>query len=405
MFCRNCGRELSPDARYCNGCGSATGSLSVPNGASRRGEGPGMLKVLTVIVSVFIIFAALAIFIPEESEPSLTQGNVTITGGLVSVDVDISGDGIIYTGSGEASWMYLDTSSPYLEPIDSDYSVRGHVLVEGTALSVPGPGIYDVFLVVDGDDRHHGTMVLDGSISRTYEWKAAMGGEERLFSVDLTYTLSEYRECSESDTPRRASSMQSDSRFVVTDGPVYRLSSALADEYRSAFGEDVSLTDQQYADFLLSFVQCAIGYPDTVSYSSGRYVFDEGGSGDLYLYGQTEYWAYPIETLHRSSGDCEDTSFLLCSLLSVSGYDSALVLMPSHMMAAVELESFEPIATHGLEITYKRVVGHEYNIYFCETTYSRFIPVGYMAPALHDEVMDEVEEVTFVKSTSREAVI
>ncbi len=43
---------------------------------------------------------------------------------------------------------------------------------------------------------------------------------------------------------------------------------------------------------------------------------------DKKLYGYEEFWAFPEETLMRKLGDCEDTSFLLASLLIASGiYD------------------------------------------------------------------------------------
>lgn len=40
---------------------------------------------------------------------------------------------------------------------------------------------------------------------------------------------------------------------------------------------------------------------------------------DKKSYGHEEYWRFPRETLQRKSGDCEDTSFLLASLLLASG--------------------------------------------------------------------------------------
>ena len=40
---------------------------------------------------------------------------------------------------------------------------------------------------------------------------------------------------------------------------------------------------------------------------------------DIQHYGVIEYWSFPIETLKRGIGDCEDTSFLLASLLLAAG--------------------------------------------------------------------------------------
>jgi len=50
-----------------------------------------------------------------------------------------------------------------------------------------------------------------------------------------------------------------------------------------------------------------------------RYVTDKK------QYGYVEVWAMPYETLKRGLGDCEDTSFLLCSLLLALGVKARLV--------------------------------------------------------------------------------
>jgi transglutaminase-like putative cysteine protease len=38
-----------------------------------------------------------------------------------------------------------------------------------------------------------------------------------------------------------------------------------------------------------------------------------------------EHWAFLVETLQRGMGDCEDTTFLLASLLLASGIDTNIV--------------------------------------------------------------------------------
>lgn len=49
---------------------------------------------------------------------------------------------------------------------------------------------------------------------------------------------------------------------------------------------------------------------------------------DLKTLGHREYWLYPRETLGRKKGDCEDTSFLLASLLLASGFGDSDVRVP-----------------------------------------------------------------------------
>ncbi len=50
-----------------------------------------------------------------------------------------------------------------------------------------------------------------------------------------------------------------------------------------------------------------------------------------------DYPSYPLETLYRGNGDCEDLSILLISLYEQMGYRSALLLMPTHAAASVSM--------------------------------------------------------------------
>ena len=50
-----------------------------------------------------------------------------------------------------------------------------------------------------------------------------------------------------------------------------------------------------------------------------------------------DYPSYPLETLYRGAGDCEDLSILLISLYEQMGYRSALLIMPTHAAAAVSM--------------------------------------------------------------------
>ncbi len=50
-----------------------------------------------------------------------------------------------------------------------------------------------------------------------------------------------------------------------------------------------------------------------------------------------DYPSYPIETLYRGAGDCEDLSILLIALYRQAGYDSALLIMPAHAAVAVSM--------------------------------------------------------------------
>ena len=63
-------------------------------------------------------------------------------------------------------------------------------------------------------------------------------------------------------------------------------------------------------DFLLSFSQSLKYSEDNVTSGVG------------------EYPRYPVETLVDQTGDCEDTSALLISLVEILGYNASIILIP-----------------------------------------------------------------------------
>lgn len=395
MFCRICGKEVPQDARFCSGCGAPVAdpvSTSQPIGDARPRD---PLKWVIIGLVVAIVIVAACIVVPySEDVPERTHGNVTIRGDLVRDDIFIVGDGLQYDGT-DCVWHFKDLHAPHLVGAGSVYLVRGHDSVEGQVLS-PGPGEYEVILNVNGADVAEGHLVVRGTIADTYSWTAVIDGEVRSFTVDYDYTLDEFLGYAHDDVVRWQVVSLSDARFVTVDAPVQRLVNALADGYRAVYGRDVSLTDQRYADYLLSFVQCYITYPPTVSSVNGSYVWDDAGNGDIYLYGEEEYWAYPLETLHTKQGDCEDTTILLCAIYSAAGFGSAMVTVPEHMLAGVELEGFQPrVNNPGLVFTAKRIPDHEFNLYFCETTFKNAVPVGYVSQSVSRDI-STLEEVTYI---------
>ena len=390
-----CGKELPPEARFCSGCGAPVSSFvpssrSVDGGSSRD---VSKIAIAILLVAITLVSACILLY-SDDDVVQRTQGNVTITGGLVTDDISIVGDGLVYSGSG-AQWLVRNLHASYLTSSDRGYVERGYDVIESPNLS-PGPGEYLVVLNVDGVESASGYLMVRGTIVNTYTWTAVIDGEMRSFSFNFQFTLDEYLLYSDTDDIRRQVSALSEARFVEVDAPILRLTDLLATEYRSAYGVDASLSDQRYADYLLSFVQCNIVYPPSVIDSDGVYVEDENGSADMYLYGMDEYWAYPMETLFFNQGDCEDTSFLMCSIYSAAGYDSAIATIPGHMLVGVELESFDQrMSLQGVMFMAKRIPGHDSNLYFCETTYTKSVPVGYVPLSTNKEI-SSLEEVTFV---------
>ena len=94
-----------------------------------------------------------------------------------------------------------------------------------------------------------------------------------------------------------------------------------------------------FASFVLSFVQ-AIPY-----------------FHDSDVFGTEDYWLYPLETLWYGGGDCEDTTILYGTLMSIAGYDVGFVLFADHAMTALAVDG------SGWSVS---IDGGEYLL--CETT-------------------------------------
>lgn len=79
---------------------------------------------------------------------------------------------------------------------------------------------------------------------------------------------------------------------------------------------------------------------------------------DIDYIGQNEYPKYAIETIIDEKGDCEDTSFLMASILEALGIDTILFVLPEHLAVGVYC--------NGCSGTYYTYKGRKY--YFLETT-------------------------------------
>ncbi|MBE6517490.1 MAG: hypothetical protein E7Z67_04825 [Thermoplasmata archaeon] len=106
-------------------------------------------------------------------------------------------------------------------------------------------------------------------------------------------------------------------------------------------------SDRNLATVCLDFVQECIIY-----------------THDPLMFGFTEFWTLPTETLYLHSGDCEDKAILLVSLLEAVGLGSVLLDYDGHMAVGVELSDGEGFAYAQNDRVY----------YFCETTSD--LPIG-----------------------------
>ena len=78
---------------------------------------------------------------------------------------------------------------------------------------------------------------------------------------------------------------------------------------------------------------------------------------DSDVFGTEDYWLYPLETLWYGGGDCEDTTILYGTLMSIAGYDVGFVLFADHAMMALSVDG------SGWSVS---IDGGEYLL--CETT-------------------------------------
>lgn len=79
-----------------------------------------------------------------------------------------------------------------------------------------------------------------------------------------------------------------------------------------------NLNDSAVAREIAAFVQDVI-----------EYEYDDVSTG------MEEYPRYPVETVYEKIGDCEDTSFLMASLLYEWGYEVGLLHLPGHLAVAI----------------------------------------------------------------------
>ncbi|MBR2254488.1 MAG: hypothetical protein IJ856_01500 [Candidatus Methanomethylophilaceae archaeon] len=408
MRCRFCGRELEDGLGHCPICGTnvinedddpyVSIELENPVGpqkSSSSGAAPMSTgRKVNVTVGALFLIAVVGFAIFGGDEPTETVGDTTLTGYLVDDVVIREGGVLIHRSADDVQWDYMDLESPYLVHVRADrYEVKDYETMKGERFVAPGPGYYRVYLYDDGEQLNYGLLNVDGEISWTYRWTFECGGTEYAIRTPVSFQFSDYMDIAYNGAVRN-STTEDVLGFIERDYAVETLEKTLREQFVKIAGYDPKTGDQLYASFLLGFVQVAIEYPPSVvreDTSRGtEYYYDEDlGSGDMYLYGTYEYWIYPIETLYQGMGDCEDTSFLLASLLSLAGYKSSLAMMSDHVAVGVVVDEFErDPALEALGYKYTTFDTEAGTMYYCETTYSRQIAAGYLSPSSESDVGD-----------------
>lgn len=417
MYCPRCGEMLQAGARFCSACGENIGSRisgsarvyrQAPASKPDAGTGPRFVKFMAA-AAIVVLFFAFALYPDDpsavEPERSITIGDMTLYGDISdSGCLTVDGATIAYTGASDAvEWSVRTLSAEAMVPVSGHYEIRGYTYYEGRSLTLSEPGNYRVALTVDGSEECSGRVVLDGAIRESYSWVGfTSSGSRCSYSAEFEYSFSDYYEyAAMPGAVREYSYGLDDSRFVVVDDTILGLEKALRAEFVRVNGD---IGGSAYADYLLSFVQCIIKYPTQVSSRGGSiyYLDEDDGYGDLYLFGQEEYWAYPMETLYFRQGDCEDTAFLACALFSAAGYKSGTVSIPEHMMAAICLDSISPyVYSAYYDSSHLVLKATQERVYFCETTYESAVPAGYYSKSNHKDLM-EVTSIDIVPPYERE---
>ena len=172
--------------------------------------------------------------------------------------------------------------------------------------------------------------------SDTYIWTCPMPDGQRKVVSEIHIEENDFDASMHRDVIRSSSVYApSPSSFVDPDDPYVREIAAIIDQ------ETEGLPEIYRAMAALGFVQTAIVYKT-----------------DSQVFGQSEFWTYPVETLYLHSGDCEDKSILLCSIFGALGFDSVLLDFDGHMAVAVDAD--------GASGAHYKLSGRPY--YYCETT-------------------------------------
>ena len=225
------------------------------------------------------------------------DGTVTVTGDLAKDDIsaEFHGGRFILKSDVSGDWRVFDNDAPSSTSKTLYRAYKGDVYKDTDTVEIdhPGYGSFKVTMKADGK-QYSGTVVIDGTVDRSYVWEC--DGAE--YSMDLSFQYSDYDKYRNKDIDRYASNRD---RSIFVDG-----CDGLMDIIASKISSQTEvLTDFETANVVLGFVQECFDYPPNTM--SGRISLM---TGDKYLTGHTDYSMYPIETIFREAGDCEDTSIL-----------------------------------------------------------------------------------------------
>ncbi len=198
-----------------------------------------------------------------------------------------------------------------------------------------GVGISMMDIIVSGDGYSDRTVTHSFTVpsiddSPTFRVSVEISSEEMVAATGSGIA----RDGTSSNISDHSSGHFAVYEFVVVSDTVRSLSDALWAEFKEKIVDDPSYSAyadaKHFADYVLAYVQ-----------EAADYAYDEDE------FGESDYWQYPVETLYRGYGDCEDTAILATAIYSrlaeidgakdwIAG--SAVVLLPGHAIVGVDVE-------------------------------------------------------------------
>lgn len=394
-------QEQIPDSGYAPYHDNSVYELSSKNKAALRKKKIQTAAVAIILLTVSVFGIAYVFFDYDEFETDeyIVFGDGAISSGAIGIESDPE-DTDPYD---DISKIILTCNTPALSyrwtitPLDNmiDYEINPNNPYSKKSYAGNGkavkcelkPGLHEVEVDI-GYRIHTGVFALEGEVNREFEWSFThMRGtsgillpEVNEFDLSIKFRYSDIIDSLTYEGERSKFYFDTMANHlntfvlrdsVFTDG----LESLLRDEFDNKGIPHSHENDDgyNYASYLLTFVQETVTYAD-----------------DIKLYGISEYWAFPTETIMRGYGDCEDTAFLCAALFKAAGFDTAMGLLPGHAMAGVHLSN------HTLEYpdNFDQGTGNHYLIteeidgmkfHACETTYGSQFRIGYTSITYEDE--------------------
>ena len=410
MLCSRCGALIdSYSARFCPRCGYELNSYTIPIHERRvpeTGSAPSyqtqkpkkkkgrsaVVITVAVVIMVFLGLAALGSTIPDEETQQIPSKKTEIqeitedtyfrlSGDFLSdldkLSVKLTNDGkIAFTLSERLAsdyesynWKFYDndafasTNTYFFSPYTGDSLKKTEPVLYYLNQKA---GVYDVSVDCTTPSGEHaaysGTVEYFGMVEKSYKWTYG----SKKYSTDVSFNYKVYLDYKNTNTKGRAlTNYTKVSQFVTDEDPVI---TDLVSSLRTAYGAGGSNLSQDFASFILAFVQICYDYPP---YSSMM-------SADQYQYGVKEYFAFPLETIFYGMGDCEDTSILAAALFKAAGFGAGIVILPEHAVAAVGLSSYTPASylSSQYELLILPAEDDLLTYYACETTSDRYQAIG-----------------------------